>query len=72
MTYKYEPNTEEVGRLCEMLDGKFKGAKFNFNLEQGGLLRLKIWSRGKYFEKLLRNEDSPEGVIEAAAIALSI
>jgi len=70
MAYRYEPKTEDIGKLAELLGSNMPFINFRFRLDrQTGMLRI-CGSTGsgsksyRYYEQLLRNNHSPESVVE--------
>ena len=64
MSYRYEPETGDVVKLCTLMQEKLPEVDFSFQLNNSnGLLRAIGKNKGKYFELLLRDQ-SPAEVVE--------
>lgn len=70
MAYRYEPQTEDVEKLADLLSSRMPNTKFQFQLDQTtGQLRVRgcvgrTTQEYRYYEQLLRNEHEPEQVVE--------
>jgi hypothetical protein len=70
MGYRYQPESESCDELAVMLKASMPNAEFKFALDPDGLLRMAAWHEGRYYEKLLRENDLPINVVNEFRVKL--
>lgn len=65
-SYRYHPEGKDLQVLCKLFEEKLPNARFGFDLDRTGELRIKCWSGtgSRYYEQLLHDNHEPEQVAE--------
>jgi len=65
-SYRYHPEGQDIQTLCVSFENSMPNAKFGFDIDKSGKLRIRCWSRdhSRYYEQLLHDHHEPNTVLE--------